>query len=63
MNQIDRLIMKARSKTDPPLKPWERAMIKNPYVGRTHGELLELLSVPREDWREIVQACVWTGGG
>ena len=63
MNQIDRLVMKARSKAEPPLKPWEQTMLKNPYVYRERGELLELLSTPRDDWRLIVQACVWSGGG
>ena len=63
MARVDRLTMKAKGKAEPPMKPWERAMLKNPYVGRERGELLELLSTPRDDWREIVQACVWTGGG
>jgi len=63
MNQIDRLVMKARSKAEPPLKPWERAMLKNPYIVRGHGELLELLSTQQDDWRLIVQACVLKGGG
>lgn len=63
MDRIDRLTIKAMDKAEPPMKPWERATMQNPYAGRERDELMELLSTPREDWRKIVQACVWTGGG
>ena len=63
MDKIDRLAMKAKSLTDPPLKPWERAMMANQYIGRDQDELVELLTMPQEDWRLIVQAMAWNGGG
>lgn len=62
MDRIDRLTIKALDKTEASVKPWTRAMMKNPYAGRASCELLELLSVSQDDWREIVQACVWIGG-
>ena len=62
MERIDRLIIKAREKAEPRLKPWEKAMLNNIYVGRSQEELLELLSSPQDDWRQIVQAYAWRGG-
>lgn len=59
MERIDRLIMKAQNKTAPRLTPWEKAMEKNPYVGLSKDVLINLLSETREDWQQIVQACVW----
>lgn len=59
MERIDRLIMKAQNRTTPRLTPWEKAMEKNPYVGLSKDILIDLLSEPKEDWRQIVQACAW----
>lgn len=59
MERIDRLILKAQNKTDSKPKPWEQAMKKNPYSLIPKDVLLDLLAEPVEDWRQIVQACVW----
>ncbi len=61
MERIDRLIIKAQDKTRPKITAWEKAMQNNPYAGQNRDTLLALLSVSREDWRQIVQACVWKG--
>lgn len=62
MYRVDRLVLKAQALVDPPLKPWERALQHNDFVGRDNDELLELLTVPQDDWRLIVQAMAWNGG-
>lgn len=63
MERVDRLIVKAKSRLERPLAPWERAMQSNPYIGCRRDELMEALSEQRDDWRQIVQVLVWKGGG
>lgn len=63
MDRLDRLYVKAKSIIEPSLKPYQRAMLHNNFVGHDNGELLELLSTPQNDWRLIVQAMVWNRGG
>lgn len=63
MDRIDSLIMKAKNRLEPPAKPWERLMRSNPYTNQKEESLLELLSEPRSDWRQIVQAMAWKKGG
>lgn len=63
MGKIDMLMEKAKRLKDPPMSRWERAMMSNPYVGRRLDDLIDLLAAPCDDWRLIVQACVWKGGG
>lgn len=63
MDKIDRLIIRALDKTESKPDPWKKAMQDNIYVGQPQAELLELLSSPRDDWRQIVQAAAWGGGG
>ncbi len=62
MDRVEQLIFKAKAITEPKLKSWERAMQHNRFVGGDNEELLELLTVPQDDWRLIVQAIAWNGG-
>ena len=63
MNRIDRLYTKVEGILNPPLSPYERAMRHNKFVGHDNVEFLVLLSTPQDDWRLIVQAMAWNGGG
>lgn len=63
MDRVDRLTIKAKELTEPKLKPYERAMQRNPYIGRQRDALLELLTEPLDDWQMVAQALAWMGGG
>nr|DAX52145.1 MAG TPA: hypothetical protein [Caudoviricetes sp.] len=69
MDRLERLTIKARELKEPHLKPWERAIKENMYAGKGASDLLELLGLPRDDWRQIAQALtcnaaeLWKGGG
>ncbi len=69
MDHLERLTIKAKELKEPRLKPWERAIKENQYAGRSAADLLELLGLPRDDWRQIAQALtcnaaeLWKGGG
>lgn len=55
--------MKAKEMTEPKLKPHEWVMMKNPYTKADSKALIELLTEPKDDWRLIIQALAWNGGG
>lgn len=63
MDRLEKLTMRAMELKKPHLKPWEMAMKNNPYNGKSRADLLEELSAPHDDWRLIVQALAWSGGG
>ncbi len=69
MDRLERLTIKAKELKEPRLKPWERALKENPHTGKSATDLLELLGLPRDDWRQIAQALtcnaaeLWKGGG
>ncbi len=62
MDKIEKMILKAKALKDPPLKPWEKAMLCNPFARCDDNTLLELLTVPQDEWRLIIQAMAWSGG-
>lgn len=63
MDKIDKMILKAKALKEPPLKPWEKVMQRNEFVNCDNNRLLELLMTPQDNWRQIIQAMVWNGGG
>mgnify|MGYP001062431480 FL=1 len=69
MDRLERLTVKAKELKEPRLKPWERVLKENPYTGKSAANLLELLCLLRDDWRQIAQALtcnaaeLWKGGG
>lgn len=69
MDRLERLTVKARELKEPRLKPWERVLKENPYIGKSAADLLELFGLPQNDWRQIAQALtcnaaeLWKGGG
>lgn len=62
MDKIEKMILKAKALKNPPLKPWEKAMQRNPFTRYNNGDLLEMLTDPQDDWRKIIQAMAWNGG-
>lgn len=63
MDKIDKMMLKAKALRNPPLKPWEKAMQCNEFTDYDNNKLLELLMIPQDNWRQIIQAMVWNGGG
>ena len=62
MDKIEKMILKAKAFKYPPLKTWEKAIQRNNFIDSDNDELLELLMVPQDNWRQIIQAMAWNGG-